>query len=166
MNFKNIIKNIIPWMNTDKKIYKKYYKSHKYALNNRKILAFYYRYKNLKKYGCVISPYCDIGKNLSLPHPLSVVIGGYNNSNHVKIGDNCTIYQGVTIGQSNDEFPIIGNNVTIYSGAKVIGNVKVGNNVIIGANAVVINDIPDNCVVAGVPAKVIKEMEAKNYERV
>ena len=53
--------------------------------------------------------------------------------------------------------PVIGNNVEIHSGAKIVGPVRIGNNVIIGANAVVTKDIPDNCVVAGIPAKIIKE---------
>jgi serine O-acetyltransferase len=70
-----------------------------------------------------------------------------------KIGENCVIGQNVTIG-SRGEAPVIGNNVFISPGAKCIGG-KIGNNVIVGANAVVTKDIPDNCVVAGVPAKII-----------
>lgn len=52
--------------------------------------------------------------------------------------------------------PTIGDNVVVYAGAKIIGGVHIGNNVIIGANAVVTKDVPDNCVVAGVPARIIK----------
>ena len=70
-----------------------------------------------------------------------------------KIGKNCVIGQNVTIG-SRGEDPVIGDNVFISPGAKCIGG-KIGNNVVVGANAVVIKDVPDNCVVAGVPAKVI-----------
>ncbi|MFJ5759289.1 DapH/DapD/GlmU-related protein [Neobacillus sp. NPDC093182] len=70
-----------------------------------------------------------------------------------RIGKNCVIGQNVTIG-SRGETPIIGDNVFISPGAKCIGG-RIGNNVIIGANAVVTKDVPDNCVVAGVPAKVI-----------
>ena len=72
------------------------------------------------------------------------------------IGSNVWINQQVTIGHKGDASPIIGNNVRISCGAKVLGGVKIGNNVIIGANAVVVSDVPDNCVVAGVPAKIIK----------
>ncbi|MFB6732574.1 serine O-acetyltransferase [Bacillus mobilis] len=74
------------------------------------------------------------------------------------IGENCLISQQVTIGGRSGlkELPVVGDNVYIGAGAKVLGAIKVGNNVTIGANAVVITDIPDNAVVAGVPAKVIK----------
>lgn len=72
------------------------------------------------------------------------------------IGENVWINQQVTVGHKGESSPIIGNNVRISSGAKIIGGVRVGNNVIIGANAVVTKDVPDNCIVAGVPAKIIR----------
>lgn len=55
------------------------------------------------------------------------------------------------------EVPVIGDNVRISAGARILGPVRIGNNVIIGANAVVVKDVPDNCIVAGIPAKIIKE---------
>ncbi|ALZ77062.1 serine O-acetyltransferase [Rheinheimera sp. F8] len=75
------------------------------------------------------------------------------------IGKNCIIGSNVTIGgrSRSRDVPLIGDNVYIATGAKILGAIKIGNNVVIGANAVVIQDVPDNCVVAGVPAKVIKE---------
>jgi len=102
------------------------------------------------KYSIIISKDCKIGKNLSLEHFLGIVIG-----KDVVLGDNCKIYQQVTLGQKNGRYPVIGNNVTIYAGAKVIGGIKIGNNVQIGANAVVLCDVPDNSIVVGVPGKVI-----------
>ena len=72
------------------------------------------------------------------------------------IGKNVWINQQVTIGYNGDKAPIIGDDVVIYAGAKVVGGVRVGNNVTIGANAVVNKDIPDNCVVGGVPARILK----------
>lgn len=73
-----------------------------------------------------------------------------------KIGKNCKIYQQVTIGYNHKlEAPELGDNVEVCCGAKIIGGVRVGNNVLIGANAVVTKDVPDNSVVAGVPARVI-----------
>ena len=68
--------------------------------------------------------------------------------------------QSTTIGRSLDpeDFPTIGNNVYISAGARIIGKINVGNNVIIGANAVVNKDVPDNCIVAGVPARVIRNI--------
>ncbi len=74
------------------------------------------------------------------------------------IGDNVWINQQVTVGYNGDYCPTIGDNVRIACGAKVLGGVTVGNNVIIAANAVVVKDVPDNCVVAGVPAKIIKSL--------
>jgi len=74
------------------------------------------------------------------------------------IGDNVTIAQCVTIGgrSKKKNVPIIGNNVYIGAGAKILGDIIIGNNVIIGANSVVLIDVPDNSVVAGIPAKIIK----------
>lgn len=75
------------------------------------------------------------------------------------IGCNCLIGQNVTIGGKSGwyEVPVIGDNVHISAGARVLGPIRIGNNVIIGANAVVVKDVPDNCIVAGIPAKIIKE---------
>jgi serine O-acetyltransferase len=81
------------------------------------------------------------------------------------IGCNVIIGQGVTIGRKLDPVgvPVIGNDVYIAAGSRILGAVRVGNNVIIGANAVVIHDIPDNSIVAGAPAKVIKTIDANIY---
>lgn len=82
------------------------------------------------------------------PHWSCIVI-----AQSCSIGKNCTIHQGVTIGQSHfgrhQGYPTIGDNVLIYAGAKICGSIYVGNNVVIGANAVITCDIPDNCVVVG-----------------
>ena len=75
------------------------------------------------------------------------------------IGDNCSIGQQVTIGGGNNRnpgLPIIGNNVRISKGAIVFGGITIGNNVIVGANAVVTKPVPDNAIVAGVPAKILR----------
>lgn len=80
---------------------------------------------------------------------------------HAKIGDNCNIFQNVTIGarfkngKADSLAPTIGNNVMIGAGAVIIGGIKIGNNVNIGANSVVISDVPDNCTAVGVPARII-----------
>lgn len=75
------------------------------------------------------------------------------------VGRNCMIGQGVTIGGKSGwyEVPVIGDNVEISAGARILGPIKIGSNVIIGANAVVVKDVPDNCIIAGVPARIIKE---------
>ncbi len=107
----------------------------------------------LKGMECLYICTTDIGGGLIIQHGFSTII------NAKKIGKNCKIFQQVTIGYNGDEQPVIGDNVVVCCGAKIIGGVKVGNNVIIGANAVVCKDIPDNVVVAGVPAKIIKYIE-------
>jgi len=103
------------------------------------------------KYSVLISINCKIGRSFKLEHFFGVVIG-----RDVVIGDNCKIYQQVTLGQKDGKFPVIGDNVEIYPGAKIIGGVRIGNNVQIGTNAVVIQDIPDNSTAVGVPARIIK----------
>ena len=92
----------------------------------------------------------EIGRNFVIDHFGGIVISGY-----AKFGDDCRIRNGVVVGLRRvDEpsAPVIGNNVDIGAGAKVLGPIKVGDNVVIGANAVVIRDVPDDCIAAGVPA--------------
>jgi len=82
------------------------------------------------------------------------------------IGENCLIGQGITIGGKSKIYnvPQIGNNVYIAAGVRIIGDVTIGNNVMIGANAVVTKDIPDNCMVAGIPAKILeKDIDISKY---
>lgn len=99
----------------------------------------------------------EIGPGLFLQHGFSTII------NADSIGSNCWINQQVTIGFSNKhDRPTLKDNVTVYAGAKIIGKVTVGNNVIVGANAVVVKDVPDNCTVVGVPARIIKVRDLNN----
>ena len=97
-----------------------------------------------------------IGKGCRFPHMgLGVVIG-----DGVNIGCNCIIRQNVTIGGKGIgdkyEFPTIGDNCMIGAGTVIIGDVHLGSNVIVGANSVVTKSFPDNCVICGVPAQIIK----------
>jgi serine O-acetyltransferase len=75
-----------------------------------------------------------------------------------EMGSNCWINQLVSIGfkQRNSNPPVLGNNVVVFAGARIYGDIRIGDNVIIGANAVVTKDVPPNCTVAGVPARIIK----------
>lgn len=106
-------------------------------------------------FNCSVPASCAIGGGTKFGYGgMAVILHA-----RTKIGKNCIIGSCVTIGGKSGwyEVPMIGDNVEIHSGAKIIGPVRIGNNVIIGANAVVTKDIPDNCVVAGIPAKIIKE---------
>ena len=76
-----------------------------------------------------------------------------------KIGKDLTIYPGVAVGRTEDGVLTIGDNVFLGLGSKVFGGITIGSNVIVAPNAVVTKDVPDNCVVAGVPAKIIKMRE-------
>ena len=107
--------------------------------------------------GIEIHPAATIGKRLFIDHGYGVVIG-----ETTIIGDDCTIYQNVTLGSKNcihacsQRHPTLKNHVTVYAGAKIIGNVVINDNSIIGASAVVLNDVEKNSVVVGVPAKSIR----------
>ena len=105
----------------------------------------------LHKYGVDISMKAIIGERLHFMHSVGIVVGV-----NVRIGDDCNIYQGVLLGQSKGLYPTIGNNVTLYPYSCVLGDVHVGNNVIILAHSVVLHDVPDNCMVGGTPARIIK----------
>lgn len=113
-----------------------------------------------RKTGIEIHPGASIGKGLFIDHGMGVVIG-----ETTIIGDNCLIYQGATLGGTGKDkgkrHPTLGNNVLVGAGAKVLGPFKVGNNVKIAANAVVLNAIPDNSTAVGVPARVVKKNGVK-----
>lgn len=104
--------------------------------------------------GIEIHPGARIGDGLFIDHGTGVVIG-----ETAEIGDNVTIYQGVTLGGTGKEkgkrHPTVGNNVVISTGAKVLGNIKIGDNAKIGAGSVVLRDVPPNTTVVGVPGKVV-----------
>lgn len=106
-------------------------------------------------YNSKIPPQAEIGKGTKFGYGgMGVVL-----HSKCKIGNNCTVCQQVTIGGGNARYPglpVIGDNVYLAKGAIVFGGVKIGNNVTIGANAVVNTDIPDNATAAGVPARVLK----------
>lgn len=106
-------------------------------------------------FGAIIPPSVSIGEGTFITyHGLGVVL-----HKNTMIGKNCCICQHVTIAGGRGGSPTIGDNVEINAGGVIVGPVHIGNYVRIGANAVVIHDISDNCTVAGVPAKIVKRYE-------
>lgn len=92
----------------------------------------------------------ELGRNFVIDHFGGIVVSGY-----ARFGDNCRIRNGVVVGLARADdpcAPVIGDNVDIGAGAKVLGRIRVGNNVMIGANAVVVTNIPDDCIAVGIPA--------------
>lgn len=106
--------------------------------------------------GIEIHPGAAIGNSLFIDHGMGVVIG-----ETAIIGNNVTIFQGATLGGTGKEtgkrHPTLGDNVVVGAGAKVLGNITIGNNSYIGANAVVIRDVPANATVVGVPGHITKQ---------
>jgi cysteinyl-tRNA synthetase len=106
--------------------------------------------------GIEIHPAAKIGPGFFIDHGMGVVIG-----ETTEIGENCLLYQGVTLGGTGKEkgkrHPTLGNNVVVGAGAKVLGPIKIGNGVKIGANSVVLKSIPDYAIVVGVPGRIIKK---------
>lgn len=112
----------------------------------------------IRRYGifCTVGSCSDIGKGIFFPHPHSIVIGA-----GVKLGENCTIYQNVTLGSIGGRdvqkaYPVVGDQCTFYAGCSVIGAVNIQNNTLVGANSVLRCDTESDSVYAGVPAKRIK----------
>lgn len=106
--------------------------------------------------GIEIHPAAKIGPGFFIDHGMGVVIG-----ETTEVGENCLLYQGVTLGGTGKEkgkrHPTLGNNVVVGTGAKILGAIIIGDNVKIGANAVVLESVPDYAIVVGVPGKVIKK---------
>ena len=93
-----------------------------------------------------------VGKNFRIDHFGGIIISGF-----ASFGDNCLIRDGVTVGLRRVDDPVapqIGNNVDIGTGAKVLGGITIGDDVVIGANAVVLEDVPSNSIAVGVPARI------------
>lgn len=128
-------------------------------IKNIPIFHIFINHKLTTKYGSFIGSKVNIGAGVKFPHPNGIIIG-----ESTIIGKNCTIYQQVTFGGKNigdaqtGSYPVVGNNVIIFSGAKLIGDIVIGDNVIIGANSVVNKNFPSNVIIGGVPARILKEL--------
>ena len=104
--------------------------------------------------GTEIHPAATIGRRFFIDHAMGVVVG-----ETTVIGDDCTLYQGATLGGTGKEtgkrHPTLGNNVMVGVGASVLGNITIGDNSKVGAGAVVVEPVPPNCTVVGIPGRVI-----------
>ena len=104
------------------------------------------------RHGGYVGPDTVIKGIPSLPHGLH----GIFISRYAEVGENCWIYQNVTIGEVNRKAPVIGDNCLIGAGAVIIGDIQIGNNVKIGAGAVVNTSVPDDCTVVSQPVRIIE----------
>ena len=137
-----------------------YRRAHKLYLKGHYFWARWISQRGVRKTGIEIHPGAQIGKGFFIDHGNGVIIG-----ETAIIGDNVTLYQGVTLGGTGKEqgkrHPTIGNNVMISAGAKILGSFTIGDNSKIGAGSVVLEEVPPNCTVVGVPGRVVKRDNVK-----
>lgn len=137
------------------KVMMHYRLAHKLYVKGHYFWARYISQRGVRKTGIEIHPGAQIGKGFFIDHGNGVIIG-----ETTIIGDNVTLYQGVTLGGTGKEHgkrhPTIGNNVMISAGAKVLGSFTIGDNSKIGAGSVVLSEVPPNSTVVGVPGRVVK----------
>jgi serine O-acetyltransferase len=130
--------------------------SHFFYLRRFSLGAKFFTCLNHLLFGIEIASSCPIGPGLFIPHTHGTVIGAW------KIGANATIFQGVTLGARSLDFspssssrPTIGDEVIIGAGAKILGGIVLGNACRVGANSVVLADLPEGCLAVGAPARVV-----------
>lgn len=137
------------------KVMLSYRRAHRHYLKGHYFRARLISQKAARRTGIEIHPGAQIGEGLFIDHGNGVIIG-----ETTIIGDNCTLYQGVTLGGTGKEqgkrHPTLGNNVMVSAGAKVLGSFKIGDNSKIGAGSVVLEEVPANSTVVGVPGRVVK----------
>ncbi len=132
-----------------------YRKANWFYRHDMKFIARYLSQRARHKTGIEIHPGAKIGKGLFIDHGMGVVIG-----ETTEIGNNCTLYQGVTLGGTGKDqgkrHPTLGDNVMVGSGAKILGPFRVGDNARVAAGAVVLDEVPDNATAVGVPARIAR----------
>lgn len=137
-----------------------YRRAHKQYRKGHYFRARYISQKAARKTGIEIHPGAVIGKGFFIDHGTGVIIG-----ETTVIGDNVTLYQGVTLGGTGKEtgkrHPTLEDNVMVSAGAKIIGSFTIGENSKIGAGSVVLEEVPPNCTVVGVPGRIVKRNNMK-----
>ena len=138
----------------------RYRVAHKLYRKKHYFLARWVSQRAARKTGIEIHPGATIGKGLFIDHGSGVIIG-----ETAIIGDNVTLYQGVTLGGNGKEtgkrHPTLKDNVMVSAGAKIIGSFTIGENSKIGAGSVVIEEVPPNCTVVGVPGHIVKQNDVR-----
>ena len=142
---------------TNRKAVKRFMKANRlYHKGNKtfQVIAMLMNNRNIKKYNCEIYPQATIGDGFYIPHCVGIVVGSTT-----VLGKNCTLYPNVVFGAKlspNDKAPvgrrhaIVGDNCVFGANSSIIGDINIGNNVTVGAGAVITKDVPDNAVVVGV----------------
>ncbi len=129
--------------------------AHRLYLRRHYFLARWISQRVRKKTGIEIHPGAAIGRRLVIDHGMGIVIG-----ETAEIGDDCLLYQGVTLGGTGKDqgkrHPTLGNNVMVGSGARILGPFKVGDNARIAAGAVVLREVPPGSTAVGVPARIVR----------
>lgn len=142
------------------KVILSYRVAHRLYRKKHYFLARWISQRAARKTGIEIHPGAKIGRGLFIDHGSGVIIG-----ETAVIGNNVTLYQGVTLGGTGKEkgkrHPTLKDNVMVSAGAKVIGSFTVGENSKIGAGSVVLNEVPPNCTVVGVPGRIVKQNDQK-----
>ena len=142
------------------KVMLSYRRAHKLYLKGHYFLARWISQRAARRTGIEIHPGANIGKGFFIDHGTGVIIG-----ETTIIGDNVTLYQGVTLGGTSKEtgkrHPTLEDNVMVSAGAKVIGSFTVGKNSKIGAGSVVIEEVPPNCTVVGIPGRIVRQNNEK-----
>ena len=142
------------------KVILRYRVAHKLYLKKHYFLARWISQRAARKTGIEIHPGAQIGKGLFIDHGSGVIIG-----ETTVIGDNVTLYQGVTLGGTGKEqgkrHPTLEDNVMVSAGAKILGSFTIGENSKIGAGSVVLEEVPPNCTVVGVPGRIVKRDDKK-----
>ena len=138
----------------------RYRVAHKLYLKKHYFLARWVSQRAVRKTGIEIHPGATIGRGLFIDHGSGVIIG-----ETAEIGDNVTLYQGVTLGRTGKEqgkrYPTLKDNAMVSAGAKVLGSFTIWENSKIGAGSVVLKEVPPNCTVVGVPGRIVKMGDQK-----
>lgn len=137
-----------------------YRRAHRHYLKGHFFRARYISQRAARKTGIEIHPGAQIGRGFFIDHGSGVIIG-----ETAIIGDNVTLYQGVTLGGTGKEtgkrHPTLEDNVMVSAGAKILGSFTIGENSKIGAGSVVLEEVPPNCTVVGVPGRIVKRDNQK-----